>query len=407
MTNGYSALLRAALIIVLAMGAPQNSAAGQETSFSLYLPTLSTYVVDLHGSVGLTWGGTTATRLEPTPNGKLLSAIDTFGHPHVMWGTLTSPRLIYHSWFGAEGWSLPAPVGQSLGSSDVLYGPYVDGAGALHLVWRADQGTGVQFRYHLYYSAWDGSAWSPAEDVYGSANSYVQAMSHGDGAGGVAITILDTPPFGAATAYQLTRSGGSWIKTGAIKPTFTGTSVVWPDESGGVRFVGAVTGKPDQVRVARWQGGAFVIPERISPFTLGTRDTQLDGNGNLLSFGVKSVPIVGGTGYAAIAQCLFDDGSVGDEISMATYDSAFVTFVKAADRSDLSAIAWKASSTTLAVSVFANCLSAEPFSATVSPASTLVLQSVAVSGRASRVCLLWRGTYDNRDLNATCAAIVR
>lgn len=407
MTNGNSALKRAALVAALALGTSYNSAAGQETSHSLYLPTLSTYAVDMHGSIGLTWGGTTATHLEPTPNGKLLSAIDSFGHPHILWGTLTSPRLIYHSWLAADGWSAPAPVAQSLGSSDVLYGPYVDGAGALHLVWRADLGTGVALRYHLYYSQWDGLAWSPAEDVYGSANSFVQAMAHGDGGGGVAITVLDTQPFGTATAYQLTRSGGGWTTSGAIKPAFTGTSVVWPDEAGGVRFVGAVTGKPDQVRVARWQGGAFVIPEHISSMTLGTRETQLDGNGNLLAFGLKSIPIVGGTGYAALAQCLFNDGSVGDEITMATYDAAFATLVKAADRSDLIGIGWKASPTTLAISVFANCQSAESFSVTVSPESTLALQSVAVSGRASRVCLLWRGTYDSRDLNATCAAIVR
>ncbi len=399
--------LRIVLGAALACALPEPVARAQTDPVLLYLPALSTYQVQSNGQLSLAWMADSSTRLTPTPNGKLLSAIDTGGRLHMIWATLTAPRLLYHAWLSSQGWSAPAAVAESLGISETLYGPYVDSVGGLHLVWRADLGTGATPRYRLYYSRWDGSTWSPVEDVYPTANAFVQAMAHSDGAGGVAITVLDTPLFGAAKAFQITGGSGSWTTSAAIQPSYSGAGVVWPDEAGGVRFIGVVSGQPDQLRVDRWLGGAFVVQNRVSALTLGTRETQLDGLGNLLTFGVKSVPIVGGTGYAAVAQCLRDDGAVDPEVTMATYGTAYVTLVKAADRSDLVALAWKTDTSGLAVRVFAGCSSGDTFNVPPPAPPVVSLQAAAVSAAGSRLCLLWRSTYDYRDLTATCANLVR
>lgn len=85
---------------------------------------------------GTTWRWTASPEVElaPQPNGGPLSVVDHLGQSHPFWDTLRTPRFIYHTYLSPAGWSVPAPVAETLGSATLLYRLLVDEQGKLHLV---------------------------------------------------------------------------------------------------------------------------------------------------------------------------------------------------------------------------------------------------------------------------------
>ena len=202
------------MAVVVAGWLVRDSAKAQAVDNTTLLP-----LVMGEYDAGWQWQTSEAMELAPKPASTPVVAIDAAGRLHVLWDTRTYPRFIYHRYFDGSGWSAPAPVAESLGTSELLYAPLVDDAGALHLVWRSDLGVSTDSRYRLLYAAFDGVRWGGAAEVYRSTNSQVPGMVQTDEEGGIRIVVVDG--ILSTYAYQFTPNGNGWAQSGQIRPSFS------------------------------------------------------------------------------------------------------------------------------------------------------------------------------------------
>ncbi len=61
------------------------------------------------------WSTAITVELTPLPQHTPLLTLDLSGRLHIFWDTQHSPRFIYHTYLGDQGWTTPAPIAQTLG----------------------------------------------------------------------------------------------------------------------------------------------------------------------------------------------------------------------------------------------------------------------------------------------------
>jgi hypothetical protein len=295
---GWGLRLAAGLVIVSAwfvLGflppSPSAAALAQSTT-RLMLP-----IVAANHDLAWRWSATAPVDLTPTPYHGPFPAVDNTGRLHLFWDTLYSPRHIYHTYLSEVGWSPLSPVAESLGASTLLGPPLVDASGHLHLTWRNHLGYGVDNPYRLLYGRFDGTTWSPDEELARGTAPGVKGVAHPDLAGQIRVTMYDAV-FPSA-AYQFVRSQDPWQRTGPIRPGHAVNAVV-PDLQGGIRFFSGL----GDLFYSHWRDGQFVAAGTKLAGSVLSRQVMADAYGSVHVFGGDTVPIPGGSVYGLYHRCL-------------------------------------------------------------------------------------------------------
>jgi hypothetical protein len=230
------------------------------------------------------------------------------GRLHLFWDTLDGPGFIYHAMQTERGWTEPAPVAPSNGTSYTLYEPYVDANGAIHLLWRNWLGSGIEKPQRLLYASFDGDVWSTEEQV-ASFDYELQGMVHGGEGGVIHVTYV----WGMISSHEshTTRSASGWSAPVELKPAHT-ISLVWVDRQGGVHLYGSDYSN-NRVRYSYWKSGTFPVSERVMEGRVYGRRSLLDGLNNLHLYWSGTVPVPGGQVSGLYHQCVEDNRVFGPQ----------------------------------------------------------------------------------------------
>jgi hypothetical protein len=199
-----------ALFLVLPAAGEQDSPQDKSSDHITYIPL----AMQQHDS-SFTWLEASSVNLEPPPNSAPLAVIDRQGRLHLLWDTWDGPSFIYHTMQTRSGWTAPAPVSASNGTSNTMYEPYVDSDGIIHLIWKNWLGTSIDKPYRLLYSSFDGNRWSPEEVVAQLADMPIGVV-HSGARGEVQVTYsFGTLP---VRIFYTLRSGSGWNSAMEVTP---------------------------------------------------------------------------------------------------------------------------------------------------------------------------------------------
>jgi hypothetical protein len=385
-----------ALFLSSPIGIEHSQAQDGTEDYPLYIPL----ILQNHDS-SLTWVESSTVDLTPRPSSSPLAIIDSQGRLHLLWDTLSSPRFIYHTMQSGSGWTSPTPVAPSNGTSYILYEPYMDASGVLHLVWRNWLGVGIENPYRLLYSSFDGSRWSPEEEV-ARFNYELRAMIHPGETGDVHITYVWS--FLSAHVHHTIRTQAGWSAPVEIKPVHT-TSLTWVDMQGGIHLYGDdYSGK---VHYSYWKSGAFLVTDRAMEGKVYGRRSQLDGLNNLHLFWTGQVPVPGGQVNGLYHQCLEDNRSFRSQEVPSGSLGITGSVPRASDRVTQIGLAWKeAQSGQVRLGTWQGCTPMGIKSIPFPEGLNMELTSLAMSANPGKVCAVARKLYTNEHI-VSCANVRR
>jgi hypothetical protein len=389
-------------LMVLFLSSPiaigHSRAQDDPEDFPLYIPL----VLQNHDS-NLTWLESSSVDLTPRPSSSPLAIIDSQGRLHLLWDTLSSPRFIYHTMQSGSGWTSPAPVAPSNGTSYILNEPYIGENGVIHLVWRNWLGSGIAKPHRLLYSSFNGTHWTPEEEVARFDNNYsLRALIHSGQQGEVHVEIIWS--LIATHVYHTTRSQSGWSIPVEVKPVHT-TSLIWVDMQGGIHFYGDdYSGK---VHYSYWKNDAFLVTDRTMEGRVYSRSSQMDGFNNLHLFWSGQVPVPGGQVNGLYHQCLEDNRIFGPQEVPSGSLAISGSVPRASDRVTQIGLAWKeAQSGKVRLGIWQGCTSFGIRTIPFPDGLNLELTSLAMSANPGKVCALARKLYTNEHI-VSCANVMR
>jgi hypothetical protein len=299
-----------ALFTVLPASGEQDSPQGADGSHMSYIPL----AMQQHDS-SFTWLEASSVDLEPWPSRAPLAVIDRQGRLHLLWDTWDSPRFVYHTMQTRSGWTAPAPVSASNGTSSIMYEPYIDTDGVIHLLWKNWLGTGIDKPYRLLYSSFDGSRWS-SEEVVAQLSEMPSGVVHSGDGGEVQVTYsFGTIPI---RIFYTLRSGSGWNSAMEVTPLrdsiliLFGYYQVLGDNQGGIH-VYEISYFSEGAHYFFWRNGAWQVRNRLLEGKLSDRRLQLDGMNNLHMSWTGDVPVPGGQVNGVYHQCLEDNRVLGPQ----------------------------------------------------------------------------------------------
>ncbi len=231
MRRNRIALIAVLILCLLAPIGERRAIAQDAVLPNIYLPLLARQL-----DPAWDWQPMQTFSLNPTPNinDSILMLIDSGGDPHLLYDTLHTPRYIFHTYPGLQGWITPTQVADTLGISYTLFPPVRDQQGTIHLLWQNYLGVGVANPYRLMYAAFSSGAWSAEEEVLRTGSEF-QGMVRPDLSGGLRVTSASTLTF--SSVYQFERSATGWSAPMLVDPGHM-LLRIWPDYRGGVHFYG-------------------------------------------------------------------------------------------------------------------------------------------------------------------------
>jgi hypothetical protein len=382
---GKVTLLSCILAFCLLFSNGEQHSRAQDTNGPppIYVPTL----MQDHDP-GITWLEPASIDLEPRPNNPPLAIIDQQGMLHLIWDTLTSPRFIFHTKQTQNGWTTPAPVTPSDGTSYTLFAPYVDDQGFIQLVWRNWLGTGIENPYRLLYSSFDGNEWTPEEEVV-RFNYELQAMIHSGDVGDVHITFAGS--FFFSNIYHTTRTQAGWSNPEEVKPVHT-TSLIWPSMQGGIHLYG--DDYSGNVHYSYWKNGALQVNDRTIPGRIYGRKSLLDGANNLHLYWTGQVPIPGGQVTGVYHQCLEGNQIFGPQEIPSGSQAISGSVVRTSDQVSKISLSWKeVESKQVRMASWDRCTRVRVRTVPFPEDINLELTSLAMSANPGRVCVVARSLY--------------
>ena len=349
----------------------------------IYLPlVMQTY------DPSTTWLAPSSVDLEPRPNNAPLAVIDHQGRLHLLWDTFTDPRFIYHTIQSGNGWTTPAPVASSIGTSYTLYAPYVDSNGNIQLVWRNWLGAGIENPYRLLYSSFNGNEWTPEEEVVRSTYE-LQAMVHSGDVGDVHVTYAGSIFF--TKIYHTIRSQTGWSAPVEVKPVHT-TSLIWPSMQGGIHLYG--DDYSGSVHYSYWKNGGFEVNDRTIAGRVYGRKSVLDGVNNLHLYWVGQIPIPGGQVTGVYHQCLENNQFFQPQETPSGVQAISGNVASASDQTTRIGLSWKeTNSGRFRLATWDGCGPAGVRTIPFPDELNLEMTSLAMSANPGKVCAVARALY--------------
>jgi hypothetical protein len=392
-------------ILLLAFRSYRPVIAQSDTSgLALYLPLVQNGY-DPHWR----WEASEMVSVSPSPFNNPFLAIDHEGRVHVFWDTWSSSgaAFIYHSYQNGGGWTAPAAIANTLGISKLLIRPVVTPDGHIHLVWYNELAFGGPYR--LMYAGFDGSQWSPEEEIMRFSSPNPSAVLNNDDYGNLHI-VYKVPGIVTSQYFQRVRVQEAWGEPVNITPDSGSQVILWelqPDRAGGVRFYGR---ELDRALVySYWRDGAFQSElSLITGFTWpASFGTLLDAGDNLHIYRNASAPAPGGSVNGLYHLCLDSGLSWEDEQVLSGYDSIGSGSSMAKDESGGVAFGWKEyNSAEFSLALLKGC--AQPVRKTgLLPESTRWgdLSAVALSSQPGKFCALVEIPYHYQTQGLACAEI--
>jgi hypothetical protein len=347
----------------------------------------------------MTWLEPVSVDLEPRPTNQPLAIIDRQGRLHLLWDTLSSPRFIYHTMQTESGWTTPAPVALSSGTSYILFTPYVDEDGFIHLVWRNWLGAGIENPHRLLYSSFNGNQWT-AEEVVARLDYEHQAMVHSGALGEVHVTYV--PVFFFSNIYHTTRTETGWSNPVEVKPVHT-TGLVWPSMQGGIHFYG--DDYLGNMHYSYWQNGVFQVNDRTIEGRVYGRKSVLDGLNNLHLFWTGQVPVPGGQVNGVYHQCLEGNQTFGPQEIPSGSQAISGIVASASDQNSKIGLSWKeAESGQVRLATWDGCVAGGMRTIPFPEELNLELAALALSADPGRICAISRVLYTNTHI-VLCAEV--
>lgn len=394
----YSILHVAILsLTILWMIVSQIPASSQEIQYITYLPLIQNNV-----DVSWRWNEPVDIALDPSPWHDPISIIDQDGRFHVFWDTLSTPRLIYHTYLSPEGWADIKPIAQTVGTSYLLYPPVISEDGKIHFVWRNYLGYGIENPYRLMYASFDTENWSAEEEIVRTA-SEMQAMVQVINSTAIHVTYAETNLF-APALFNITRTNGGWVNNIEIDPSHS-VSLIWPDRYGGVHlYQNDYYAK--NLHYSYWFDGSFSIDNIVINADLLGHETQLDGQKNLHIFWTGQVPVVGDQITGVYYQCLSHDFNLSIEKILSGEVEITGSVVKASDNLFRVALGWnEAGSNQIQISIHNGCNSHKVKIIPPPLESDWDLKALAISSLPNRLCIFSRTSY-TVNYTAVCGDVI-
>ena len=132
-------------------------------------------------------------------------ALDTSGHPHVVWGEFGSGEIFYEG-FDGVAWSRPINISQTSGAS---FYPRIaiDHMNRIHVVWHDDSQGG----FSVYYASFNGTVWSTPVNLSDTLNTAGFPRIAIDSRNRVHLAyIMDQPPFYNTDVFCRTWDQAAW-----------------------------------------------------------------------------------------------------------------------------------------------------------------------------------------------------
>jgi hypothetical protein len=399
---------RTAFILCFLALFPGLPAAGQQDSPQETSSDHITYIplaMQQHDS-SFTWLEASSVDLEPQPSSTPLAVIDRQGRLHLLWDTWDSPRFVYHTVQTRSGWTAPAPVSASNGISSIMYEPYVDADGIIHLLWKNWLGTGIDKPYRLLYSSFDGSRWS-SEEVVAQMAEMPSGVVHSGARGEVQVTYsFGTIPI---RIFYTLRSGSGWNTAIEVTPLrdllliLLGYYQVWGDNQGGIH-VYEIPHFSDKANYFFWRDGSWQVRDRLLEGRLSDRKIQLDEINNLHMSWTGDVPVPGGQVNGVYHQCLEDNRVFAPQEIPSGGQAVSGSVIRAWDQRSQTGLAWREADGKFKLGTWQGCnylaQRVVPFPADLH----LELASLAMSAAPSKLCAVARVLYINTYV-ASCAEI--
>jgi hypothetical protein len=407
--NSRHLLLLSLLLCLSLAGTSLTASVSQEPdSYSLFLP----YVAHDHDP-SWHWGETGLIQLQPTPSSDILMVIDHAGRPHLLWGKSATggDAYIYHTYLSSGNWTSPINVADTLGVSKTLLTPLITPDGKIHLLWANSLTSGGPYR--LIYAVFDGSQWSPEEEVASHKYQINIARLNYDENGYIHLTYTLSDIF--SYYYHRVRLSDGWSDPQNINPPSGSPALIWrsyrPDRFGGVRYYGEDWNK--NMFYSYWRSGELVVDRQAFDGQISSSHyTLLDRSDNLHVYRSGSVPIPGGSVTGLYHHCINANLNSSPEKAITGSESIGAGYSTAWDSQNRLAFGWKPSNTArFNLVVMDECrVIAEKqavFSGLANPTNWGEMAAVAVTSQPGKFCSLVRILYTSGEYGLLCADINR
>lgn len=258
--------------------------------------------IQLRDATGWNWYAIPIPIIKPASQDGPQMIIDSKGRINLFWDTYAGSRnaFIYYSIFDAGQWTIPTPIAQTLGISQISRStPVATSDGAIHVLWYNQLKLGGPYR--LMYAKYDGTNWSSEVELYRSGDLNINGSLFSD-THSIVHAIIKAPN----DLLYLTNTVNGWQNQQSIVPKGFGNLVLWkyePDSAGDVRLYGIDLSTSGQLDYAYWQNG--VVTAQKTNITLKPYDYDFGDNlGNYYIYSTGDVPIPGGTTTGAYYQCI-------------------------------------------------------------------------------------------------------
>jgi hypothetical protein len=375
--------------------------AQSEDNHTIYLP-----VIDNNNDPRWQWSTAITVELTPAPQNTPRLTLDRSGQLHIFWDTGQTPRFIYHTYLSEHGWTTPAAVAQTLGTSNIASTPSVGQNGDIHLVWQNDLGRGVENRYRLMYARFDAATWTAEEALFHNPNGPVQGLPYTD-AQGILHVVVKSNNIVTSKYHQLTQTEGVWTSTEIIDPPKGNalTIAVWsPSPLGGIHFF--ADGLSDKLFYSYWQDGQFPIQAKEFTGKLWGRPLQADGDGNLHPFWTGQVPVPGGQTYGLYKQCLTSNLVWSQPLVLSKQHRISGAIATATDALTQVAFAWTEDNQHVRLALWNGCTQTDDKEIPFVDVPTLNLNTIVISQEPYKLCALARQSSTDQYMSL-CADITR
>ncbi len=267
-------------------------------------------------------------------------AIDHAGRVHIFWDVSPSSGVayIYHMVQTGTGWSAPAKIANTLGMSSVLSQPVISPDGRIHLLWYNQLAYGGP--YQFMYASFDGSQWSSEDEIARFSYQDRYGILNYDDQGNIDV-VFTIANLISSSYYHKVQTSAGWSQAVDITPMVTVfvSWNIWPDDIGGVRFLGRDL--YDNIIYSYWKDGGFQTSSHLLPYVTWSNSSVLDTQNNFHLFRVASVPVPGGDVTGLYHQCLDTSLNWGPEQVLSGQNSIGDNIVAAWDNSGRVVFGWK------------------------------------------------------------------
>lgn len=349
------------------------------------------------------WNSFQLVTLTPTPLGKPYTTIDSSGRLHIFWNPWSGPgKFIYHVYQTDTGWTLPTPIANTLGGSEVIASPVAGPDGSIHIIWKNDLNFGGPYR--LMYARWKDGVWEPEMELHRTTLNGITGSIELDALNRPHVIIDSIDNYSHTTFYHCIPQGSGCSEKTKLPYRQMLQHMILDAQGGILIFESSLYS--GELYYSYWFNGAFQLDRVWIGGDLNYRQTTIDSNRNTILPRLDSVPIPGGNVQGIYTQC-FTSNRVWTTETVLTGEKYVSSYLFSHSTSHQIASAWQENTTKqLFINRWQDC---SPVSTKSTPAPKVGtktwgnLVALSVSDQPKKACMLGSVSYHSNEFISLCA----